>query len=170
VNIYQPAAPIAGKPELNLDQVVKDVKYPVAASVEGLIQKPDTQITALNDCVLTLTDVTRTDRGMQFKWLNTNPGEYPTYVHVGNPPVIGKDGILYGLYESPDIEEAPITPSKATTNWTTNVLVPKDVTGLYILVSVESKQADYFISHVNVDICMKSCPRIAKRRDIVLSV
>jgi hypothetical protein len=48
----------------------------------------------------------------------------------------------------------PRTPSKETTNWTTKVVVPKDVTGLYILVSVESKQADYFISHV-IDITDK---------------
>ena len=138
-NYYEPEANKAnGKMELNLDQVVKDVKYPIAAPVEGLTQKPDTKITALNDCVLTLTDVVRTEKGMQFKWLNSNPGEYPTYVHIGNPPVIGADGILYGFYETPDIASVPVAGAGKTAEWTTDVTVPKDVKGLYILLSVES--------------------------------
>ena len=138
-NYYEPEANKAsGKMELSLDKVVKDVKYPIAAPVEGLIQKPDTKITALNDCVLTLTAVSRTDKGLQFKWMNSNPGEYPTYVHIGNPPVIGADGILYGFYETPDIVSVPVAGAGKTAEWTTDVTVPKDVKGLYILLSVES--------------------------------
>lgn len=138
-NYYEPEANKAsGKIELNLDKVVKDLKYPIAAPVEGLIKKPDVKIKALNDCTLTLTGVTRTDKGLQFKWLNANPGEYPTYVHIGNPPVIGADGILYGLYETPDIVSVPVTGAGKTAEWTTDVAVPKEVNGLYILLSVES--------------------------------
>lgn len=138
-NYYEPEANKAsGKMELSLDKVVKDVKYPIAAPVEGLIQKPDTKITALNDCVLTLTTVSRTEKGLQFKWLNSNPGEYPTYVHIGNPPIIGADGILYGIYETPDIVSVPVAGAGKTAEWTTDVTVPKDVKGLYILLSVES--------------------------------
>jgi hypothetical protein len=151
---YQQANKTDSKLELNLDKDIKDVKYPIAASVEGLIQKPGTKITAINDCILTLTDVTRTDKGMQFKWLNSNPGEYPTYVHIGNPPVIGADGIIYGLYESPDITSVPVTGAGKTAEWTTDVAVPKDVKGLYILLSVESKKQRLFVNYA-VDITDK---------------
>lgn len=144
----------SGKMELNLDQVVKDVKYPIAAPVEGLIQKPGAKINAINDCALTLTDVTRTDKGMQLKWQTFNPGEYPTYVHIGNPPVIGADGILYGLYESPDIASVPVTGAGKKAEWTTEVAVPKDVKGLYILLSVESKKQRLFTNYA-VDITDK---------------
>ncbi len=141
----------SGKMELNLDQVVKEMKYPIAAAVEGLIQKPGTQITALNDVVLTLTDVQRTDKGLQFKWQTSNPGEYPTYVHIGNPPVIGSDGVIYGVYESPDLASVPVTGAGKTAEWTTEVAVPKDVNGLYILLSVESRKQRLFTNYA-VDI------------------
>ncbi len=154
-NYYEPEANKAsGKMELNLDKVVKDVKYPIAAPVEGLIQKPDTKITALNDCVLALTDVVRTDKGLQFKWLNTNPGEYPTYVHIGNPPVIGSDGILYGFYETPDIVSVPVTGAGKTAEWTTEVAVPKEVKGFYILLSVESGKQRLYANYA-VDVTDK---------------
>ncbi len=151
-NYYEPEANKAnGKIELNLDKVVKDAKYPVASPAAGLIQKPDAKITALNDCVLTLTDVARTDKGIQFKWLNTNPGEYPTYVHIGNPPVIGAEGILYGFYETPDIASVPVTGAGKTAEWTTDVAVPKDAKGLYILLSVESGKQRLYANYA-VDI------------------
>jgi hypothetical protein len=66
------------------------------------------------------------------------PRRIPAYVHIGTPPVIGADGILYGRYETPDLESVPITPAGGTAEWTTKVAVPKDVKGLYILLSVES--------------------------------
>jgi hypothetical protein len=154
-NYYEPEANKAsGKMELNLDKVVKDVKYPIAAPVEGLIQKAGTKITALNDCVLSITDVTRTDKGLQFKWLNTNPGEYATYVHVGTPPVIGADGILYGFYETPDIVSVPVTGAGKTAEWITDVAVPKEVKGLYILLSVESGKQRLYANYA-VDITDK---------------
>jgi hypothetical protein len=137
--------------EVNLDQVVADVKYPIAESIEGLIQKPGAEMTAINDVVLTLAEVARTDNGFQFKWQTANPGEYPSYVHIGIPPVIGADGILYGLYESPDIASVPITGAGSTAEWTTDVAVPKEINGLYILLSVESKKQRLFVNYA-VDI------------------
>ena len=99
--------------EINLDKVIKDTKYPVGTHIEGLIKKSDVQIVALNECVLTLAGVTRSEKGIQLKWQNSNPGEYPTYVHIGIPPVIGSDGILYGLYESPDLASIPVAQPRA---------------------------------------------------------
>ncbi len=101
---YQEANKVGAKLEVNLDQVATDLKYPIAAPVEGLIQKFDTE--------------------------TTNPGEYPTYVHIGTPPVIGEDGVIYGVYESPDIASAPITPAKDKAEWTTEVAIPAEVKGL----------------------------------------
>jgi hypothetical protein len=140
--------------EVNLDQVATDLNYPMAEPVEGLIQQPGTEIIAINKVILTLTDVMRTDKGLQFKWQTSNPGEYPSYVHVGNPPVIGADGILYGFYESPDLTSVPITPAGEKAEWTTEVAVPQDVKGLYIMLSVESKKQRLFVNYA-VDVTAK---------------
>jgi hypothetical protein len=133
--------------EVDLDQVVADLQYPVAEPIEGLVQKPGTEITAINDVLLTLTDVQRTESGFQFNWLTSNPGEYPSYVHIGTPPVIGDDGILYGFYESPDFASVPITPAGDKAEWTTDVAVPNDASGFYIMLSVESKKQRLFINY-----------------------
>ena len=81
------------------------------------------------------------ESGLEFTWKTTNPGEYPSYVHIGNPPVIGDDGILYGFYETPDIVSVPITAAGETAEWKTTVAVPPEVHGLYILLSVETGKA-----------------------------
>ena len=154
-NYYdQEASKANGKMDLNLDEVAADAEYPIAMPVEGLIREPGGAITAINDTTLTLTDVARTDKGLQLKWTTSNPGEYPTYVHIGNPPVIGADGIIYGLYESPDIASVPVTGAGKTAEWTTEVTVPKDVGRLYILLSVESKKQRLFTNYA-VDITDK---------------
>jgi hypothetical protein len=153
-NYYVAENSNGGKMEVDLDQVASDLKYPVAESVEGLIQKPGDKIVAINSCTLTLTDVKRTDTGLEFAWQTENPGASPTYVHIGNPPVIGQDGIIYGLYESPTLADAPITLPGQKADWTTTVAVPKDVTGLYILLSVEEKQQKNFWNHL-IDITDK---------------
>lgn len=140
--------------EVDLDQVATELNYPVAEPVEGLIRQPDIKITALNDVILTLTGVERTDKGLQFKWQTSNPGEYPSYVHIGNPPVIGADGIFYGFYESPDMASVPITPPGEKTEWTTDVAVPEDVKNFYIMLSVESKKQRLFVNYA-VDIADK---------------
>jgi hypothetical protein len=147
-NYYdQQANKASGKMELNLDQVAQDLKYPIASRVEGLIQPASAAINAINDTTLTLTEAARTEAGMQFKWQTSNPGEYPTYVHIGNPPVIGADGIIYGLYESPDLASVPVTGAGKTAEWTTQVAVPQDVAGLYMLLSVESKKQRLFTNY-----------------------
>lgn len=153
-NFYVPSRPINDTMELNLDEVAKDTKYPIADPIQGLIVKPDAGIQAINSCVLTLTDTKRTDTGLEFTWQTKNPGAYPTYVHIGTPPVIGDDGIIYGFYESPHLADAPITPAGETAEWKTDVAAPSSVKGLYVLVSVESKQQRLFISHA-VDITDK---------------
>lgn len=132
---------------VDLDQIASDLKYPIAEPVDELIQLPGVEITAINDVELTLTDVERAENGLRFKWQTSNPGEYPSYVHIGNPPVIGEDGILYGLYESPDIASVPITPAGGKAEWTTEVAVPKEVKGFYIMLSVESKKQRLFVNY-----------------------
>jgi hypothetical protein len=154
-NYYEPEANKGnGTLEINLDEVATDLTYPVAEEVEGLIQAPDVEITAINDVVLTLTGVERTDEGLLFSWKTANPGEYPTYVHIGNPPVIGADGILYGFYEVPDLASVPITPAGGEAEWTTEVTVPQDATGLYILLSAESGKQRLYANYA-IDITDK---------------
>jgi hypothetical protein len=136
---------------VDLDKVDGALIYPVAESFEGLIHTSDQPIEALNKVVLTLLDIERSNDRLTFSWETANPGEYPTYVHVGNPPVIGNDGIIYGFYETPDIVSVPITPSGGKTDWTTEVKVPSTVTGLYILLSVETGKQRLFANYA-VDI------------------
>lgn len=142
------------KLEIDLNEVVTDLAYPLIEQADGLTQEVDAEIVALNKVVLTLTDVQRTDNGLQFSWEALNPGEYPTYVHIGNPPVIGLDGILYGFYETPDIVTVPITPAGAKSEWSTVVTVPQEVSGLYIMLSVETGKARLFANYA-VDITNK---------------
>ncbi|MBN2549691.1 MAG: hypothetical protein JXB15_11065 [Anaerolineales bacterium] len=132
---------------VDLDQIASDLQYPIAEPVQDLIQASDVEIIAINNCTLILTEITRSEKGLQFKWVNSNPGEYPTYVHIGLPPVIGADGIIYGFYESPDIASVPVTGAGKTAEWTTEVAVPPEVKGLYILLSVESKKQRLFTNY-----------------------
>jgi len=145
---------VEGRLELNLDEIAAGLTYPIAESADGLIQQSDAPITAINDVVLTLADAVRTDEGIQFKWQTSNPGEYPSYVHIGTPPVIGADGVLYGFYETPDIVSIPITPAGGQTEWTTEVAAPQDVEGFYIMLSVETGKARLFANYA-VDITDK---------------
>jgi hypothetical protein len=112
------------------------------------------KIDAINSSFLTLTDVKRTETGLEFHWQVENPTDYPNYVHIGIPPVIGADGIIYGVYEDPSIAEATIALPKGKAEWTTNVAAPAGDTGLYVLVSVETRQSKYFVSHA-IDITDK---------------
>lgn len=153
-DLHVPAVPVHETMVLDLDQVANDVKYPVATPVAGLIEKVGSKINAINNFTLTLTDARRTATGLELAWQDYNPSEYPNYVHIGTPPVIGADGVIYGFYEDPSIADATIALSKATADWTTAVAVPNNVTGLYVLVSVETRQSKYFVSHV-IDITGK---------------
>jgi hypothetical protein len=138
---------VEGTLQLSLDEVVTDLTYPVATSMDGLIEKADASITALSDNVVTLLDVQRTDTGLQFKWQNFNPTKFPLKTHIGIPPVIGADGIVYGAYETLDMAPIDITPPNGNMEWTTEVSVPADVQGFYILLSVESNKPRTYINH-----------------------
>jgi len=145
-NYYRPAGPTSGSLEVDLDKVDGALTYPIAQEVPDLVTKADASIEAINGVALTVTAITRTADGLEIDWHTENPTEYPTYVHIG-APVIGSDGIIYGFYESPHLVDTPITPAEESADWTTTVAVPADVTGLYILVSVEAKQQKNFVSH-----------------------
>jgi hypothetical protein len=153
-NYYSPTPPAAGKLTVDLDKVASGLTYPVGSKVDGLVELSTTSINAINKCVLTLTKVARDDTGFTFSWHVQNPTDYPVYVHIGTPPVIGSDGVVYGFYTSPHLAITPIAPAKATAEWTTTVTVPKDVTGPLILLSVESQSQKFFVSHL-VDVSSK---------------
>lgn len=146
---YDPEANKAeGKLELKLDEIATNLSYPVATPIEGLIQPGATSLTGLSENVVTLLEAQRTETGFQFKWQNFNPSKFPLKTHIGIPPVIGADGILYGVYETIDLSPIPITPPKANIEWTTEVAVPNDVKGFYILLSLESKKPRTYINYV----------------------
>ena len=137
-----------GTIELNLDEVVSDATYPIAEQVDGVLQDAGAGIVGLSDNVVTLLDVQRTDTGLQFKWQNFNPTKFPLKTHIGIPPVIGADGILYGPYETIDLAPLDITPANSNMEWTTEVTAPSDVKGFYILLSVESKKPRTYVNYV----------------------
>lgn len=152
---YDPEAnKTEGVLELNLDEVVTDLTYPIAVPVDGLIQDAGISITALSENVVNLLDVQRTDTGFQFTWQNFNPTKFPLKTHLGTPPVIGADGIIYGFYESLDIVPIPITPPNEKVEWATEVAVPEDVKGFYILLSVETNKPRTYVNYL-VDISDK---------------
>lgn len=133
--------------ELNLGEITTDLSFPVGEPVDEVILAADTKVTALNNVTLVLAGVERIGPTLVLTWSTENPGDHATYVHVGNPPVIGDNGILYGYYESPDIVSAPITPAGGSVEWTTEAGVPEDVTRLIVLPSVESKQQRLFVNY-----------------------
>ncbi len=153
-DLHVPSVPVNGAIVLDLDQVVTDMKYPIATPIANSIEKVGDKINAINNFTLTLTDAIRTDTGLELHWQDYNPSDYANYVHIGTPPVIGSDGIIYGVYEDPSIANATITLQKSTAEWPTTVVVPNEVTNLYVLVSVETRQSKYFVSHV-IDITNK---------------
>jgi hypothetical protein len=154
-NYYVPTKARKATMEVDLDNLASDTTYPIAEQVPQLtIAKLGEAIPAINGCSLKLADARRADTGLELDWESDNPGEAATYVHIGKPPVLGSDGILYGYYQSPHLTDPPVTPAGGDTEWTTTVAVPGDVTGLYVLVPVESQQQKYFIDHV-VDITDK---------------
>jgi hypothetical protein len=145
---------VEGTLELNLDEVVTDLSYPIATPVEGLIQGADVEIVALSENIISLLDIQRDETGIQFTWQNYNPSKFPLKTHIGIPPVIGEDGIIYGVYETLDIPEVPLTPAEESIEWTTEVAVPENVSGLYILLSVESKKPRTYVNYA-IDITDK---------------
>jgi hypothetical protein len=146
---YSPEAnKSTGTLELNLDEVEANLTYPVALPVDGLIQDSGVSITALSENIVSLLDVQRTATGFQFTWQNFNPTKFALKTHIGTPPVIGEDGIIYGIYEILDLAPVPITPANENMQWTTEVPCPQDVDGFYILLSVESKKPRTYVNYV----------------------
>lgn len=138
---------VEGSLEVNLDDVVTGLTYPVGTPVEGLIQAADQEIVALSENVISLLDIQRDETGIVFTWQNFNPSKFPLKTHIGIPPVIGDDGIIYGVYKTLDIPEVPLTPANSNVEWTTEVAVPDDVGNLYILLSVESKKPRTYLNY-----------------------
>jgi len=153
-NYYRPATPRTATVQVDLDTPATDLTYPVAMPSDLVVDKVGEPIEAINKATLTLTVVDRAADTIEFSWETQNPTAYPVYVHIGIPPVIGSDGVIYGRYQSPHLADTPITPAKASADWKTSVTVPADVTGLYVLPSVESKQQKNFTSHA-IDITDK---------------
>jgi len=134
--------------ELNLDEVATDLTYPVASPVEGLILPADSPVIGLSDNVITLLDAQRSAEGFVFTWQNTNPTQFALKTHIGFPPVIGEDGIIYGVYVTWDLPDVPLTSAGGSATWTTEVAVPEDVGGLYILLGVESNKPKTYVFYV----------------------
>ena len=97
--------------------------------------------------MISLLDIQRDETGIVFTWQNFNPSKFPLKTHIGIPPVIGDDGIIYGVYKTLDIPEVPLTPANSNVEWTTEVAVPDDVGNLYILLSVESKKPRTYLNY-----------------------
>ncbi len=152
-NYYRPSVVYKASMDLDLTKVKTDLTFPVVEK-KAKIEKAGDAIAAINNCTLKLKDVKRTADGLEFSWENTNPADAPTSLHIGNPPVLGADGILSGFYLSPHLGIVPMTPANSSASWKTTVAVPAAAKGLYLLVPVESQQQKYFVDHV-VDITDK---------------
>ncbi len=146
-NFYRPEAAKSGTLEVDLDAPIEDLAYPIGTETDLVFTQVGEPIEAINKIVLTLVGFERTDGEIQFTWRTDNPTNYQAYVHIGNPSVIGSDGILYGLYRAPHLVDTPITLANDSAEWTTSVEVPADVTDLYVLPSVESKQQKNYVSY-----------------------
>jgi predicted small secreted protein len=144
----------SGKLELNLDDVVTDLTYPVADLVEGSVLDAEANITGLSDNVVSLLEAQRSEDGFLFTWQNINPTKFALKTHIGIPPVIGSDGIIYGVYEILDIAPVPLTPANENIQWETEVAVPQDIKDCYILLSVESKKPRTYLNYA-IDITDK---------------
>jgi hypothetical protein len=151
---HQDVNQFAGTLTLSLDEISTDLSYPVYVETPGLVEAAGSEILAISENLVTLTDVQRTESGLQFSWKNFNPTNFALKTHIGNPPVIGSDGILYGIFEIMDLVSPPLTPAKGEAEWTTEVKVPVDVGGFYILLSVEDKQMRMYVNHL-IDITDK---------------
>jgi hypothetical protein len=159
-NYYRQSALIGDSMTVDLDKLTTDISYPRANDLTKAFKLGD-EMVAINKCNFSLTGVARSDDGFTFAWHADNGTIYPAYVHIGSPPVIGSDGILYGFYESPHLSTPPLIPAvndagdRGAADWTTKVSVPKDVMGFYILVPLESNQNKYCIDQL-IDITDQS--------------
>lgn len=146
-NFYRPDRPRSATLEVDLDRTIPDLAYPIGAESGLVVTNVGEPIEAINKVVLTLVAAERTDDEITFTWRTDNPTAYQAYVHIGNPSVIGSDGILYGRYQAPHLVDTPITLANDSAEWTTTVAVPADVQGLFALPAVESEQQKNYVSH-----------------------
>jgi hypothetical protein len=151
---HQEDGKIEGTMVLKLDEIAADVQYPVYQAADGLIEAKDFNITAISDNVVSLVDIKRAEQGFTFTWKNTNPTDFALKTHIGTPPVVCSDGVIYGWYEIMDLASVPLTPAKGDMTWDTETSVPPEAKGCYILLSVESKNVRYYVSHL-IDITDK---------------
>lgn len=133
---------------VDLDLAPASLTYPIVGSSPVKAQAITEPISALNKTTVQNTAITRSADGIVMKWKVINPGEYDTKVHVGTPPVLGSDGIIYGVRVSPDIVDQPFSPPKGEVEFETQVTVPTDVTGLYLLLSVEQNRERLFSNYL----------------------
>jgi hypothetical protein len=145
-NYYKPAPPENATFTVDLDTLVEPT-YPGTPEAGLVVAKVGEPIEAINNNTLTLTAVERTADGLDLSWHTENPTKYPVYVHIGIPPVVGSDGVIYGRYQSPNLADTPITPANGFADWTTSVVMPADVNGLYVMPAVETEQQKNFRSH-----------------------
>jgi uncharacterized protein YceK len=151
---YLPTPPTDARLEVKLDAIAKEpLQYPVATQLPNVVVKVGDKIGVINQNTLVLTGAKRTDTGLTFSWEDSNPTEYPVFVHFGTA-VVGTDGILYGLWQSPHLNDTKIAPSGDKMTIDTKVVAPADAKGLYLLLSVEDKQQKRFAGHV-IDITDK---------------
>lgn len=151
---HQEEGKIDGTMVVKLDDMAADLEYPIYQPVDGLIEAADVKITAISENIVTLVEAQRTDTGFLFTWRNENPTDFALKTHIGTPPVICSDGILYGWYEIMDLATTPLTSAKSSVDWTTELKVPADAGGCYILLSVESKNVRLYVNHL-IDITDK---------------
>jgi hypothetical protein len=137
-----------GTIELALDEVGEDLSYPVVSDIDEWVVTPDTDIPAISNNVVNLVDVQRTETGLTFTWKNYNPTDFALKTHIGRPPVVGDDGIIYGVYQIMDMVSVPITPAGGESEWTTDVKIPPNLENIYILLSVEDRQMRLYVNHL----------------------
>lgn len=135
---------------VDLGQSPATLTYPLASAEPKVdVHSLTEEIVALNKTTLKNTGVNRSGDEILFQWQVTNPGEYGTKVHIGRPPILGNDGIIYGARVSPDIVDVPMAkPDGGTSEFETTVEVPKDVEELYLLLSVEQSRERLFANYL----------------------
>jgi hypothetical protein len=146
-NFYRPDPAKSGTLEVDLDALIADLAYPIGAETDLVVTNVGEPIEAINKIALTLVAAERAEDEVTFTWRTDNPTAYQAYVHIGNPAVIGSDGILYGRYQAPHLVDTPITLANDSAEWTTSVALPADVQGLFTLPAVESEQQKNYVSH-----------------------
>jgi hypothetical protein len=151
---HQDANKSTGTIQVSLDEVEEGLMYPIFSEIEGLVKPQTTDIPAISNNRVNLVGVERTEEGFIFHWKNFNPTNFALTTHIGTPPVIGEDGIIYGIFQIMDIVPVPMTPAGGEAEWSTNVSAPPGIHGFYILMSVEDKQMRLYVNHL-IDITDK---------------